>query len=314
MKKKRIRKKTNEKIKQHVPQRRIITKIIFITFFLFILSLIVSMLSVILLIPSIDAIKDENVILGAHRGNAIDYIENTIEAFQSALDEPRYKFIEFDVQYTKDKIPIIYHDQGLIRLHRKSYNVKDLTYAQLQNITRFHIPTYEEVMELIAGKKPLDIELKSQGNFTDDKILVQYIVEDCKRRNIMNTTIFSSVSKEVVIEFKNQYPKIKTGKIYYTIESSFFGTEFLTSKLYQEIEEMDADFVMLHGANIRNYRQLKENLPEEKILVIWYFTDEMYILDSNLNFDSSVSALKPNLFRWINEKFVKPKEKCLWWC
>ena len=39
----------------------------------------------ILVVKDVGAVYGDNAVLGAHRGNSLDYMENTIPAFQSAL-------------------------------------------------------------------------------------------------------------------------------------------------------------------------------------------------------------------------------------
>ncbi len=48
----------------------------------------------------------------AHRGNAAEFPENTLPAFESAL-ELGVRNIEFDVQLTSDKVPVVIHDADL---------------------------------------------------------------------------------------------------------------------------------------------------------------------------------------------------------
>jgi len=60
-----------------------------------------------------------------------------------------------------------------------------VTYEELLEVSNYHIPTYGETMDLVAGKKPLNIEIKSQGNLEDDKEIADYIIEDCRKKGIL---------------------------------------------------------------------------------------------------------------------------------
>ncbi len=295
-------------------KRQRVIRFIFIVFFIGIVFISASMLSVVLLVPNIGLVRGENIILGAHRGNSIDYIENTIPAFESAVQEDKYKFIEFDVQYTKDMVPVVYHDRTLSRLQKQNYAVADVTYEQLQEISRYHIPTYEEVMEIVTGKKPLVIEIKPQGNETRDEIIGDFLIQDLKQRGLLNTTLIISLSSPALKHIKKVSPTTKTGKVYYTVESTFIGSEFLTSKLYEEMDEYDIDYLMLHGSNLRNYKTLRDLLPQGKVLSIWYLTDEMYVMQENLEFGEGISSLKPRLRDLFLEILGKKPEPCIWWC
>ena len=51
----------------------------------------------------------------AHRGASARYPENTIIAYQAAIDAGA-KFVELDTQITLDQVPIVHHDQDLKRM------------------------------------------------------------------------------------------------------------------------------------------------------------------------------------------------------
>jgi len=99
----------------------------------------------------------------AHRGLHCDKIpENSLAAFQAAIDAG-YP-IEIDVQLTKDKVPVVYHDDTLNRLTGLQ---KRVTKAMCHVVSALKIadtdqdvPTFKEVLDLIAGKVPLLIEIK----------------------------------------------------------------------------------------------------------------------------------------------------------
>ncbi len=104
-------------------------------------------------------------VLYAHRGlfdNKTDAPENSLNAFAKAV-EAGYG-IEFDVQLSKDKIPVVFHDLSLKRMCGIDGNVCDYTLAELQQMTLKKsdqtIPTLEQVLEVVAGKVPLIIEYK----------------------------------------------------------------------------------------------------------------------------------------------------------
>lgn len=110
-------------------------------------------------------LKDLDGWLYAHRGlhkNDSDAPENSLKAFRLAV-EKNYG-IELDVQLTKDKIPVVFHDYNLKRACGADLKVADCTYEELKQYRLFQseerIPTFEEVLKLVAGKVPLIVELK----------------------------------------------------------------------------------------------------------------------------------------------------------
>lgn len=103
--------------------------------------------------------------LYAHRGlfdNESDAPENSLPAFARAAEKGFG--IEMDIQLTKDKVPVVFHDFTLKRACRTSGKVIDYTYDELKKLELFrsqeHIPTFEEALEVIDGRVPIIVELK----------------------------------------------------------------------------------------------------------------------------------------------------------
>lgn len=109
--------------------------------------------------------KDFLGIYYAHRGlhdNASDAPENSLAAFKKAV-EAGYG-IEMDVQLTKDKVPVVFHDFTLKRICGKEGKVCDYTLKELKEFklcdSEEEIPEFSQVLKAVGGKVPLIIELK----------------------------------------------------------------------------------------------------------------------------------------------------------
>lgn len=123
---------------------------------------------VFLISPRLVGRPDTSVLKGwhyAHRGlhdNASDAPENSLRAIEKAV-ESGYG-IEFDVQLSKDGIPVVFHDATLKRVCGVDGNVWDYTLEELQTLRLADsdqtIPTFEQVLKTVAGKVPLIIEYK----------------------------------------------------------------------------------------------------------------------------------------------------------
>ncbi len=103
----------------------------------------------------------------AHRGLHREGIpENSLAAFKAAV-EKGYA-IELDVHLLKDGYIAVMHDDTLLRTTGAEGQIEDLTRAELKNYrlegTEEHIPTFSEVLELVDGKVPLLIEVKTGKN------------------------------------------------------------------------------------------------------------------------------------------------------
>jgi glycerophosphoryl diester phosphodiesterase len=66
----------------------------------------------------------------AHRGNAAEFPENTLQALASAV-ELGVKHVEFDVQLTADRMPVVIHDADLGRVGGRPGCVHDMTWSEL---------------------------------------------------------------------------------------------------------------------------------------------------------------------------------------
>lgn len=69
----------------------------------------------------------------AHRGNAAEFPENTLEALGSAV-ALGVSFVEFDVQLTADFVPVLMHDADLARVGGRPECVHDLTWPVLAEV------------------------------------------------------------------------------------------------------------------------------------------------------------------------------------
>jgi glycerophosphoryl diester phosphodiesterase len=231
-------------------------------------------------VPAIDSVSYERI-YGAHRGDSVLYLENTIEAIKSALENEEYKFIEFDIQYTKDKKIVVFHDGSLLRLYESFRKIKNMNYSEIWEATNGNVPLYSEIIDLIGNRKKINIEIKSSGDFESDKELVDFVVSDLRERGILENVMISSISRDVVKYLTEKYPEIKTGQVFLVVTSTYFNYDFLTEKLYEEVEETGADYLLLHGSNIYNIESLIELKPKDKIIGFWYFSNEIYIVQAD---------------------------------
>jgi len=253
-------------VKKHT---KILKKILFAK-----LILTVYLLVSILIVPEIDSV-DAKTIYGAHRGASVDYEENTIEAFEHAVKDEKYKFIEFDISYSKDGEIVVFHKNTRFRRPKKGVSMTDLTYEELNSKFEFEIPIYKGVMDVISGKKPVNIEIKSHGDLEQDIELVEFVIQDCKDRGIFDQIMISAISRDIIEYIEEKHPEIRTGKIYFVTKRSLIPIADICDDVY----DTSADYILLHGYNLYNYETLIKCKPEDKTLIFWYFTDEVYIID-----------------------------------
>jgi glycerophosphoryl diester phosphodiesterase len=218
--------------------------------------------------------------VGAHRGSSVSYRENTLPALRAAEADASYAFVEFDVQYSGDKQIVLFHDRRLLRLFGKSDALGNTSYADLLQLTGGEIIRYEEAMAIL-GKK-INLEIKSQGNEQDDQRLADAVIADLKKRGRENDVMISSISSELIHYISTNYPDIQTGQIFWLTWSTYLHFAALTEGLFARFEATDADYLLLHVANLRNIEDLLKLKPPGKTVMFWDFDDRMYLVHKDL--------------------------------
>lgn len=103
--------------------------------------------------------------------------ENTLSAFSRAA-ENGYA-IECDVQYSADGVPVVFHDDDMLRLCGIKGDVRSKTVGELALMavggTADKVPSLGQLLRLVKGRVPLIIELK--GRKGDDDGFADAVVE-----------------------------------------------------------------------------------------------------------------------------------------
>lgn len=157
----------------------------------------------------------------AHRGFSSKYPENSMLSFIKAA-EVGADGIEIDVHLSKDKVPVVIHDETVNRTTYKKGYVKDNTLAWLKSANKSNsifkkdlepIPTLKEVLEWIM---PTNLILNIE--FKNDKIDyegIENIVIDMIRRYKMEDRVilssFNHCSLKVCMDIDNT---IETAVLY----------------------------------------------------------------------------------------------------
>ncbi len=103
---------------------------------------------------------------GLHDGNQ-QIPENSLQAFRLAV-ENGYG-MELDVQLTKDKQLVVFHDKTLARVCGADLVLHNLTYDELQLYPLpdgSTIPLFSQVLDLVNGQVPMIVEVKYHGDVT----------------------------------------------------------------------------------------------------------------------------------------------------
>jgi len=153
----------------------------------------------------------------AHRGASEYAPENTMMSFNVGLFMGA-NGIETDVQLTKDGIPVLFHDDTLVRVTGEAGSIADYTFAELMNFRvkkcglEDRIPTLEGFLAAF-GFRPITfaIELKVRGTA---KITADLV----RKYGLEKKVVITSFIYEELLALRAYAPELEAG--YLTKECS----------------------------------------------------------------------------------------------
>ncbi len=178
-------------------------------------------------------------VLYAHRGlhdNEGDAPENSMRAFEKAV-KAGYG-IELDVQLTKDRIPVVFHDFTLERICGVKGKVQDYTYEELQRFrlcrSEERIPRFEDFLKMVGGRVPLIVEYKVE--WTDVGVCP---LADGMLRDYKGTYCIESFNPLALLWYRKHHNEVVRGQL----SDAFLQEEGLKGLLYFVLEHMLLNFV-----------------------------------------------------------------------
>lgn len=138
-------------------------------------------------------------IIFAHRGLPVKFAENSLEGFRYAATHGA-EGVEFDVHLTKDKVPVVMHNEEIDRTTDGSAYIKDYT---LSEIRKFHlkngepVPMLRELFEILQDKD-LYINLEFKTNKVHDKGIEAIVLALAKEYHFVHPIIFSSFNHQTL--------------------------------------------------------------------------------------------------------------------
>ncbi len=109
------------------------------------------------------------VIVIAHRGDHTKAPENTLAAYQNAINDGA-DFVEIDLRQTRDSVLVIMHNDNINKMTGFDAEVRDLLFDTLRikklrdpfytEYGLFDIPTFKEVLQLCKGKINIYLDFK----------------------------------------------------------------------------------------------------------------------------------------------------------
>lgn len=160
--------------------------------------------------------EGQGLTLIAHRGYSSEFPENTMPAFEGALDIG-VDYIETDVQMTKDGRLVLFHDNDLLRITGVEGAVSDYTYAELSAMDAggwfdsayegVRIPTLEELLLLLRDSDcRLYLELKDIGDVDG---FVEETLWEVEQYGMLDRCVFASFCYDYLEDLKALNPDVK---------------------------------------------------------------------------------------------------------
>ena len=175
----------------------------------------------------------------AHRGSPLEYLENTKESFQRAMNL-QVDMIELDIQEIATGEVVVFHDEDLQRLAHSPRQIRDLTLDELNGIEiqsfknrrlkKGKIPLFSDVLEMLDHRTDLDVEIK--GLDIRKTNLVVQAVHLVETLNLENRILFSSFNFMALFYVHRMNRLIRTGFLT-DYPDFYFAVEAFIPKRYR---------------------------------------------------------------------------------
>lgn len=226
----------------------------------------------------------------AHRGWSGLAPENTLAAIQLAIDEPDVDWIEIDVQLSKDSVPVVIHDFKLRRTTNGKGEVRDKTAVELASLDAGNwfsrkykgepLPTLDSVLQAIAGRCCLNIELKTDGIRYPQ--LEERVLERVHAHGLENNVILTSFHPGILNNvLKLTEGRVRTGLI----------VDRWRDSLPEELGQTKSDLLSIAYSKLNKERVQKLKQANIQIMA-WTLNDERSI--------RKIAALDPDIMICTN--------------
>ena len=203
--------------------------------------------------------------------------ENTLQSFELALAAGA-DYLESDIQVTRDKVPVLFHDGDLTRLVGKKTKVSDLTLAQIKQIELPHlgkIPTLEQALIAFPEAK-FNLDLKTPEAET---VGIQTILK-LKAENRVLVSSFSEASRKRALAISPTPLATSAGssKVLLSYLLARAGMEKSLAKQLVGIDALQIP-IRLYGIDFTHPKFLEHILPLGVEVHFWTINDPETMLE-----------------------------------
>ncbi|NCP65778.1 MAG: glycerophosphodiester phosphodiesterase [Paraglaciecola sp.] len=184
------------------------------------------------------------MLIFAHRGASAYAPENTLAAIRKAL-ELKVDGIEIDVHQVEQGLVVI-HDRWVHRTTNGKGQLRDHSLASLQTLDAGlgeHVPSLLQVLQLIAGRCLLNIEIKGVNDLSLLQEHIEIAVE--KYHFSLDQIIVSSFDHHLLRALKTTLPRVKIGALTATkpIDYAAFAQTLQAYSVNADVSFLDEAFV-----------------------------------------------------------------------
>ena len=198
----------------------------------------------------------------AHRGlhDNKTLPENSLGAFENAIN---HGFgIEFDVWRTKDGELVVHHDPKLKRTCLIEGKITDIDTSKLEEYklmnTEYSIPTFSRVLDLVAGRVNLVIEIKPTKAV---ELTCSQVWEELK--HYKGNYCIESFDPRVVRWWAKNHPEVILGQL-----CDYYALHKLMVRAYKQHKYVDFLAVSIKNLPSAYYKKLKRLNPD-LIIITW---------------------------------------------
>jgi glycerophosphoryl diester phosphodiesterase len=198
-------------------------------------QLVLSLWLLLLLGPAAQA-QTRQIVAISHRGEHLHHPENTLLAFQAAIDAGA-DYFELDVRTTTDGKLVLSHDGSVSRRTSGQGDIGKMTFDEVRALDAgiksgpefagTKVPTFDEALDLARGKIGIYVDVKSASA----KDLVTHIEEHGMSDHVV---IYTGLSEGKEIQKLN--PKLKVMPEAGTVENA----KHLIERLHPQVMAFDA--------------------------------------------------------------------------
>ena len=161
--------------------------------------------------------KKSEITLIAHRGYSGKYPENTLLAYQAAYAFGA-RWMECDIQLTKDRVPVLHHDETLERMAAEKQDIRRISNKQFKQLNAHHpeqfsdqffgnaFTTLKKLARWIATDRDIKMFVEVKQHSIDT-----FGVEECMKqifkriRGIKKQVVIISFNDEIVAHAREKY-------------------------------------------------------------------------------------------------------------